>query len=82
MSECRDYLEMSFKSIEYFAKDGRLHAHELEQIYALAMRDGKLDANEVRVLKSVIDRIRPEEMDDAMKATLGEISRKLANPGG
>jgi hypothetical protein len=73
---------MSFKSIEYFAKDGRLHAHELEKLYALAMRDGKLDANEVRVLKSVIDRIRPEEMDEAMKATLAEISARLSNSAG
>lgn len=82
MSESRDYLEMSFKSIEYFAQDGRLHAHELEQLYALAMRDGKLDANEVRVLKSVIDRIRPEEMDEAMKATLAEISTRLSGSVG
>lgn len=82
MSESRDYLEMSFKSIEFFAQDGRLHAHELQQLYDLAMRDGKLDANEVRVLKSVIDRILPHELDDAMKATLAEISQRLSSPGG
>jgi len=77
MSESRDYLEISFKSIEMFASNGRLEAHELEQLHALAMRDGVLDVNEVRVLKAVIDRIQPHELDDAMKATLAEISQKL-----
>ena len=77
MAESRDYLEISFKSIELFASDGRLEAHELEQLYALAMRDGTLDANEVRVLKAVIDRIRPDELDASMKATLAEIAARL-----
>ena len=77
MAESRDYLEISFKSIELFASDGRLEAHELEQLHALAMRDGRLDANEVRVLKAVIDRIRPDELDTAMKATLAEIVQRL-----
>ncbi len=36
MSESRDYLEMSFRSIECFSNDG------------------KLDANEVRVLQNII----------------------------
>jgi len=82
MPKSRDYLEMSVKSIEFFAQDGRLHAHELQQLYDIAMRDGKLDANEARVLKSVIDRIRPDELDEAMKATLAQISAKIGGAGG
>ncbi|HEX5757403.1 MAG TPA: hypothetical protein VFY12_13775 [Arenimonas sp.] len=78
MSKSRDHLEISLKSIEFFAQDGRLDAHELDQLYAIAMRDGVLDAHEAKALKSVIDRILPHELDAAMQASLAEISRKIS----
>lgn len=36
MTESRDYLEMSFRSIECFANDGKLDAKELGKIIAIA----------------------------------------------
>jgi len=78
MSESRDYLDMSIKSIKCFSNDGRLDAEELGKIVAIAERDGKFDANEIRVLKSIIDRIQPHEIDEAMKQRLAEIARKIA----
>ncbi len=77
MSESRDYLEMSVKSIKCFANDGKLDADELAKLVAIAERDGKFDANEVRVLQSIIRRIKPDEIDAPMKARLAELSRKL-----
>ena len=79
MSEARDYLEMSFRSIECFSNDGKLDAAELGKILAIAEKDGEIDHNEIRVLRKIILQIKPEEVDEAMKARLMEIHQKI-NP--
>lgn len=77
MKEPRDYLEMSFKSIDCFADDGKLDAKELGKILSIAERDGEIDQNEIRVLRNIISRIKPEEVDSDMQAKLEEISAKI-----
>ncbi|MGF2686684.1 hypothetical protein ACQUWM_09310 [Marinobacter sp. DUT-3] len=77
MTESRDYLELSFRSIQCFADDGKLDAKELEELVRIAERDGVIDANEIRVLRNIISRIKPEEVDDAMKRRLSELENKL-----
>lgn len=77
MSENRDYLEMSFQSIQCFSNDGKLDAHELGKILAIAEKDGVIDQNEIRVLRNIISRIKPHEVDEAMRQKLAEISAKV-----
>lgn len=77
MSESRDYLEMSFHSIQCFTNDGKLDAGELGKILAIAEKDGVIDQNEIRVLRNIIARIKPHEVDEAMKSKLMEISKKV-----
>ena len=43
MSESRDYLEMTFHSINCFANDGTLDVEELTQIVDIALKDGVVD---------------------------------------
>ena len=73
MSESRDYLEMTFRSIECFTNDGKLDAAELGQILAIAKRDGVIDDNEKRVLKNILSRIKPSEVDNAMQSSIEEV---------
>ncbi len=77
MSETKDYLEMSFRSIECFSNDGKLDATELGKILSIAEKDGVIDHNEIRVLRNIISKVKPEEVDDEMKAKLEEIHRKV-----
>ncbi|TBU71868.1 hypothetical protein [Phytopseudomonas daroniae] len=77
MSESRDYLEMSFRSIQCFADDGRLDVQELGSLLDIAERDGVIDDNEIRVLTRIIARIKPEELDQPMCDKLAEIARKI-----
>ncbi len=77
MSESRDYLEMSFRSIQCFADDGKLDAEELGSILEIAEKDGEIDQNEIRVLRNIISRIKPEEIDKAMEQKIAEISEKI-----
>lgn len=77
MTESKDYLEMSFRSIECFSNDGKLDAAELGKILKIAEKDGVIDQNEIRVLRSIISRILPEEVDEPMRGKLKEISNKI-----
>ena len=77
MSESRDYLEMSFRSIQCFANDGRLDVQELSSLLQIAERDGVIDENETRVLKNIIARIKPEELDPAMRDKLAEVAEQI-----
>jgi len=77
MSESRDYLEMSFRSIECFSNDGKLDAEELKAILDIAERDGVIDQNEVRVLRNIISKIKPEEIDEPMRLKLKEVTEKI-----
>lgn len=77
MLEPRDYLEMTFRSIQCFANDGRLDVHELGALLDIAERDGVIDDNEIRVLKKIIAQIKPEEIDQAMRDKLAEVAQKI-----
>ena len=77
MLEPRDYLEMTVRSIQCFANDGRLDVHELGALLDIAERDGAIDDNEIRVLKKIIAQIKPEEIDQAMRDKLAEVAKKI-----
>ncbi|BFM18098.1 hypothetical protein R50073_42810 [Maricurvus nonylphenolicus] len=77
MSENRDYLEMTFRSINCFADDGTLQASELQAIFDIALRDGVVDANETRVLRNIIKRIKTSELTEEMKSTLKKIEETV-----
>jgi len=77
MKESRDYLEMSFRSIECFSNDGKLDAKELGEILSIAEKDGEIDQNEVRVLQNIISKVKPHEIDIEMKEMLQRVSDKV-----
>ena len=74
--ECRDYLEMTFKSIQCFANDGKLLVNELEKLVDIALRDGVVDDNEKRVLGQIISRLTPSELSGDMIEKIEEIKQK------
>lgn len=68
---------MSFRSIECFANDGKLDSVELGKILDIAERDGEIDLNEIRVLRNIISRIKPNEVNESMKLMLQKVSDKI-----
>jgi len=68
--ESRDYLEMTFRSINCFSDDGKLDVNELDSLVQIAMRDGEIDDNEKRVLRNIIDRLTPAELTSEMQTRL------------
>jgi hypothetical protein len=78
MAEARDYLELSFRSINCFSNDGKLDAAELGKLIEIAEKDGVIDQNEIRVLRNIVKQIKPHEIDEAMKKKLAELSAKIS----
>lgn len=79
VSEAKDYIEMSILASDFFSSDNKFDAQEMGELIAIAERDGVIDQDEIRVLRNIISRINPDEVDDAMKAKLAEILEKV-NP--
>lgn len=76
--ENRDYLELSFRSIQAFTDDGKLDAAEFDELINIALRDGEIDDNERRVIGSILDRIRPEEIDAELGRKIQELQSYLS----
>ncbi|GAB2884265.1 hypothetical protein GCM10027046_11030 [Uliginosibacterium flavum] len=70
MSENRDYLEIAFRSIECFTDDGKLRVDELQKLVDVALRDGVVDANEKRVLRNILRRLKTDELTPPMLAKI------------
>lgn len=62
MNKSNDFLEMSFRSMNCFANDGTLDLHELNEIVAIALKDGVVDDNEKRVLANIISKLNAKEL--------------------
>ncbi|MFT4763569.1 MAG: hypothetical protein ACI9OH_000658 [Oleispira sp.] len=75
--ESRDYLEMSFQSISCFSDDGKLDATELGKIFDIALRDGVVDNNEIRVLQQIFMRLKPEELNNDMLKKIEQIKNEI-----
>ncbi|MDO6386527.1 MULTISPECIES: hypothetical protein [Uliginosibacterium] len=73
MSENRDYLEIAFRSIECFSDDGKLRVDELQKLVDVALRDGVVDANEKRVLRNILRRLKTDELTPDMLAKIDAV---------
>ncbi len=76
--ENRDYLELTFRSINCFSDDGKLDANELDSLMAIAKRDGVIDDNEKRVLSNIVARVREEEIDAALASKIQELDQLIS----
>lgn len=76
-NENRDYLEMTFRSIECFADDGRLDVGELQTLISIAQRDGVVDGNEKRVLRNIFSRLNEDDLTPEMLAKIDHIRQDL-----
>jgi len=72
-NESRDYLELAYKSIQCFSNDGKLLLPELDQLLAIALKDGVVDANEKRVLGGIFSRLTLSELTPAMQQRIAQI---------
>jgi polyhydroxyalkanoate synthesis regulator phasin len=49
-----------------------------DKLVSIAERDGSIDADEARMLNSIIDKLVPAELDQAMRARVEALREQLA----
>jgi len=59
-------IELAYASFAVFADDGTIDAGELNFLLGLALRDGKVDDEEKRVLRGVFNRITEPDVSAAV----------------
>ena len=77
MTEPASHLQIALKSIASFANDGRLDGAELEELLAIAEKDGSIDPDEARILGSVFDRLRPDELTPEVQARIELVRQRF-----
>jgi hypothetical protein len=76
--EARDYLEISYRSIQCFSNDGLLLVPELDELVAVALRDGVVDDNEKRVLGAIIAKLGPADLTPEMQGRIAQLRANYA----
>ena len=74
--DSRDYLDIAYRSIKCFSNDGKLLLPELNDLVAIAERDGVVDDNERRVLGSIVNRLKDHELSLPMKKRIDALKKQ------
>lgn len=73
MQQAKSYIEMAIESIQVFANDGKLDAAELQRMLDIALRDGQIDADELRVLGKIVTQAEKGALDADVQALIAQI---------
>lgn len=74
--ETSKYLEMAYSSIRIFANDGTVDMEELNFLLGLALKDGEVDADEKRVLRTIFEQAEKTQLSLAVRARMGAARRQ------
>jgi len=69
-----DYIELTYRSITCFSNDGQLMKDELQDLLAVALRDGVVDDDEKRVLQNIFNRLTASELTAEMNEMIARIT--------
>ena len=72
----RDYIELAYSSIRVFADDGTLDIGELNFLLGIALRDGKIDEDEKRVLRNIFKQVHEKDVNPRVWERIQEIRDK------
>ncbi|PWK46433.1 hypothetical protein [Pleionea mediterranea] len=76
LSAIPSHVKMIMESIKSFANDGLYSVDELERIITIAIEDGEIDADERRVLATVLNKAKDIPFDEEVKPYITSL-RKL-----
>ncbi len=73
MQQAKSYIEIAIESIQAFANDGKLDATELQRMLDIALRDGQIDADELRVLGKIVMQAEKGPLDVDVQTLIAQI---------
>lgn len=72
----KSHLAIALQSIDAFANNGKLDAHELQRMLDTALTDGEIDAEERRVLAKIVAQAAPTSLDAETIALLVKLKMR------
>lgn len=78
MSESTSHLDIALESIRCFTDDGTLDAREVNSLMSLALRDGKVDEDEKRVLRNIFSKVTQGEVSVDTWKIMQEVKQKYS----
>ena len=76
MGNTSSSVELAYSSIPVFADDGTLDLEELNFLLGIALKDGKVDDDEKRVLGNVFNQLRQEDVTEKVWERIAEVKKK------
>lgn len=70
------YLELAYSSIEIFSNDGTVDMAELNFLLGLALKDGKIDDDERRVLSRIFEHAEKTSLSRMVRSRIQQVRRK------
>ena len=78
MAETPSHIELAYSSIPVFADDGTIDMEELNFLLGIALRDGKIDDDEKRVLKNIFDKVPKNNVSPKVMERITEVRQKYS----
>ncbi len=78
MSEVPSYIELAYSSIRVFADDGTIDMEELNFLLGIALRDGKVDDDEKRVLGNIFSKVNENNVSSKVWERISEVRTKYS----
>lgn len=78
MEDTSSFIELAYSSIPVFADDGVLDLEELNFLLGIALKDGKIDDEEKRVLGSIFAKVSPDDVTEKVWQRITEVKQKYA----
>ncbi len=74
--EIPSHIELAYSSIGVFANDGTIDMGELNFLLGIALRDGKIDDDERRVLGNIFSKVTEKEVERRVWERICEVRKK------
>ena len=76
MENTSSSIELAYSSIPVFADDGTIDMEELNFLIGLALKDGKVDEEEKRVLGNIFAQVPQSELTPKVRERINEIKKR------
>jgi len=76
MKNTSSFVELAYSSIPVFADDGTLDLEELHFLLGIALKDGKIDDDEKRVLGNIFNQVGERDVTDKVWKRITEVKKK------
>lgn len=78
MPEIPSHIELAYSSIRVFADDGTIDMEELNFLLGIALRDGKIDDDERRVLGNIFNKVSEKDVAPKVWERICEVRAKYS----